>query len=377
MGSGCNSILNSNTSPCANPISSNCVTWQGLPVPALGICTGDTITEVDQVIIDKLLLMLNGTGITLDQVTLDNCPYLLNLFMGKDKTIVNLFQLLIDTSCTYKALIDELFLRTQSSTTQFNLKCLDPITDPTLDKIVQALIDKTCLQQTEIDAINANQGDVTIIDGRINTSLAGLITSNGNAGLKKTIDPQGLTHYHFFGMPIPGCMIPYGGSLSFFDGTGKGIAGTVAEGWYLCNGNNGTMDMRGFVPVGAIQGVPGPAVDPIVNPAGDASMNYVLGQKGGATKVQIQKANLPNYSMTSSSFSMTANLNMFKKYTRFQTSSSQIWAYGPDTTGGDPSPVTLTANSASGTVSTDLGGSSVPIDVRMPYRALNWITRFD
>lgn len=377
MGSGYSSPLNTNKSTCANPISSDCVKWVGEPVPALGICTGDTITEVDKAVIDQLLLMLDGTGIVLSQVTLDNCPYLLSLFMGKDKTITNLMQLLIDTGCTYKALIDELFIRTQGSTTQFNLQCLDPITDPTLDKIVQSVINKLCEQQTQIDNINAGAGDTTLINNVVNDSLAGLITSNGNKGIKKTTDSNGLTHYHIFGMPIPGAYLPYGGPLNVFDGTGKGIVGTVAEGWFLCNGSNGTIDMRGFTPVGAIQGVPGGALNPIVDPASDASMNYALGAVGGMAKVQLTQANLPNYTMVSNSFTITSNFQMYRKYTRFQTSSSQARVYGPDASGGDPQLVTLSATSSSGTVSTNLGGSNTAHENRMPYRALNWITRFD
>lgn len=377
MGSGCNSILNTNTSPCANPISSNCVTWQGEPVPALGICTGDTLTEVEQVIIDKLLSLLDGTGITLSQVTLDNCPYLANLFTGKDKTLVNLMQLLVDTNCTFKTLIDELFIRTQASTTQFNLKCLPAITDPTLDKIVQALIDKTCAQQAQIDSIINNSGDTTIINNTVNSALSNLITSNGNKGMRKTVDSNGLSHYHIYGMPIPGSYIPYGGALNVFDGTGKGIVGTVAEGWFLCNGNNGTFDMRGFVPVGAIQGVPGPTLNPLVDPSGDASMNYALGQVGGTTKVTLTKANLPNYTMTSSTFSGTINMNAYTKYTRHQTSNSRVWMWGPDTSGGEASSTTLTGTITSGSTTMELGGSSTPLENRMPYRALNWITRFD
>lgn len=35
-----------------------------------------------------------------------------------------------------------------------------------------------------------------------------------------------------------------------FDSTGKGIPGTLREGWAICNGNNNTMNRTGRVPVG-------------------------------------------------------------------------------------------------------------------------------
>jgi hypothetical protein len=36
-----------------------------------------------------------------------------------------------------------------------------------------------------------------------------------------------------------------------FDGTGRGIIGADADGWVVCNGQNGTFNMEGFFPCGA------------------------------------------------------------------------------------------------------------------------------
>ncbi len=68
----------------------------------------------------------------------------------------------------------------------------------------------------------------------------------------------------------------YFGPLSVFDNSGLGIPGTAAEGYAIMNGLNGTpFDMRGFVGVGSIQGIPGPALDPIVDPVGNANSREV------------------------------------------------------------------------------------------------------
>lgn len=378
MGSGCLTIQNK-ASECGNYISSNCVKYQGEPVPALGICTGDTITEIESVIISYIQKFLIGEGITLPQVTLDNCPYLLALFTGKDKTLTNLFQLLIDSQCSLKAIIDQIQTQLQPSNFVFDLKCLDPITDPNIPKIVQGTINTLCALKLQVDTLIAGQGNTTIIDARVNVALDSLITSDGNVGYTKTVDPNGLPHYHFTSlMPIHGAVM-YVGPLSNFDGNGVGFAGTQYANWRLLNGQGGTIDMRGFIPVGQVQGVQGGTLDPIVDPVlnANASMNYNFGDKGGSASVIITKTNLPNIILSGTINTLTVSFNTYKKYTRFQTSNSQMWAYGPDTTGGDPAAVTITANSVSGgTVNVPLGGSGAGLENRMPYKAINWIVKF-
>jgi microcystin-dependent protein len=49
-----------------------------------------------------------------------------------------------------------------------------------------------------------------------------------------------------------GTILIYTGSLSsaLFNNQGKGLVGTPVEGWHVCNGNNGTPDMRGMFVVG-------------------------------------------------------------------------------------------------------------------------------
>jgi hypothetical protein len=42
-----------------------------------------------------------------------------------------------------------------------------------------------------------------------------------------------------------------GGFNGVFDGTGRGIIGGDADGWVICNGQNGTANLEGFFPCGA------------------------------------------------------------------------------------------------------------------------------
>lgn len=47
---------------------------------------------------------------------------------------------------------------------------------------------------------------------------------------------------------LKGTVMPYAGSLDNFGASGLGNVGSIAEGWAICNGLNGTIDLRGLTP---------------------------------------------------------------------------------------------------------------------------------
>lgn len=85
----------------------------------------------------------------------------------------------------------------------------------------------------------------------------------------------------------------YWGDLSVFDSTGKGLASAGYAGWYQMNGLNNTMDLRGFVPIGATN-LPGPTLDPIAT-GGDPAYSITMGQKIGTPKVGLSTDELPTH----------------------------------------------------------------------------------
>lgn len=367
MGSGCLSTPIPNN--CGTPVSSDCVKYRGEPVPALGICTGDTITEVETAIINRLEELIDGTGITLEQVTLSNCQYLSNMFAGKDKSLSNLLQLLVDSTCDLKSLIDGINEALQPSNFQFDLKCLDPITNPTNEKIIQGLINKLCSLQTTVDGLIDAGGDTTIINDAINTALLNLITTAGNKGMKKTTNSSGVTTYYFTGLMMPFMAGWYTGPLNVFDNSGLGVPGTYAEGFAICNGNNGTQDMRGFVPVGAIQGIPGPSLDSLVDPVAnqDNSMNYAVGSKGGLAKVSLTAdQNGPhNHSITQNPHTHGYNKPALQSNSDKGGVPDYIATEYGDT---DGALADITINSS---------GLGAPHENRMPYKAGVWVARIN
>jgi len=369
MGSGCNPR---NINKSINPISSDDVIYQGPPDVDLGICTGDTITEVEQVIINKLKsLVFDGKDITLNTLILDVCQDIKTLVGSQPKTVLTVIQALVQYSCTLKNRIDSIqnTITGNLGSGTVNFKCVTAPAQFSYTSALQAIIDSHCAVKATVDALVSNTGNTTIIDGRINTALNNLITSVGGYGLKKTVNnTTGQVAYQITGLVPPFTALPYFGPLSNFDSSGKGVVGKM-DGWYLCNGSNGTPDMRGFVPVGALQGIPGSvALSPIVDPNtnSDASMNYAIGGVGGSAKRILTVANIPPHThdvidpghihSTQGRAGISDNAN----------DRGVMESNGNQNTTRSTTGITL-----------GITGGGQAFDNRMPYRACAFIMRFD
>lgn len=91
---------------------------------------------------------------------------------------------------------------------------------------------------------------------------------------------------------LPGMIVPYFGPVDHFGATGLGLAGTPMDGWAVCNGLNGTPDLRGMALIGATQvpasGAPVPysGVHPTPSSPGD---------KVGADRLLLESDQLPEH----------------------------------------------------------------------------------
>ena len=93
--------INNNNPPC-DPVSSNCVIWQGPDLPCVDICNGDSISAVLAGLCDQLVILQNccgsgsGSGsidiTNINQTTLDG---------GPATTVDQLIQLIIDNINNY------------------------------------------------------------------------------------------------------------------------------------------------------------------------------------------------------------------------------------------------------------------------------------
>jgi microcystin-dependent protein len=89
-----------------------------------------------------------------------------------------------------------------------------------------------------------------------------------------------------------GSIFIWQGTLDNFNNTGLGLANTAAAGLAICNGNNGTPDMRGLAAIGAINTGKNTGAPSL--PVGVVS-NYAVGDVVGVESVQLEVNQIPQH----------------------------------------------------------------------------------
>jgi len=277
----CNNCYNG----CAETTSDKCVKYTGNDIESLNIYNGDSLYSIDQVILDKLVTILDGTGI---DITIDPGAYceLVTSYLPSCKPICNpptaveLFQALTNAACDLQSQVSGIDAKVLQMYSGYSVGCLTGVDGGSpLRDVVEAIIAKLCDLGVDLSAL-ALDVDTNYV------KLADL-----DALIQSYLDSIGTSTKHYLKM-VPYTVVEYYGSLSNFDGTGAGIGDW--EKIYLCNGDNGTPDKRGRVGVGAIVGVGGGALDPVVTPGG-YNPNYSLNSKFGDNSVTLSTAQIPSH----------------------------------------------------------------------------------
>lgn len=266
---------------CGTPTPDKCVKYTGVDITFLGsttpdICTNDPLYKVEQVLITKIQSILNATGINPNTVL--GCDFLTTLLNGADITASKLFKIYAQAICELKGDVEALEAIVNTSVV-FNTGCLTGLsTNPTRDQILQAVLNKVCTDSTRITTIESDYVKAT----QLNTLIAQYLSNQSGSVQQNT-------------KMVPYVAYEYYGPLSNFDSQGVGLTSAGYSKVYICNGSNGTPDKRGRVAVGAIQGVPGGALDPAVDPSlpANTGMNYALKQKFGATTITLNETQIP------------------------------------------------------------------------------------
>jgi len=269
---------------CVEITSDKCVRYTGIDVPVLGIQTGDSLSYVEQALIEFLTSTLDGTGIKL---TID--PEIICTLVSQyiptceDLTALNLFEALIKAACDLQTQVDAVVADIAVIEASYTIGCLTGVTgtDGT-HNILQAVITKLCEINVELTALAADVDTNYVKLADLDTLIQQYLDS---------ISP--VTQYN--ARMVPYVAVPYHGSLANFDGSGAGLSVNGFDKIYLCNGSNGTPDYRGRSPIGAIQGVPGGALNPAVDPAFPGNTNYALNTINGVNTVTLTTLQIPSH----------------------------------------------------------------------------------
>jgi microcystin-dependent protein len=272
---------------CVEIVSDQCVRYTGDDVPALGIQTNDSLFTIENILIDKVVSFLDGTGIDITINPSYYCELVEQYLPEGTPNLVEVLSALVRAACELQTQVDAIDGTLAILNADYDVDCLSGVTDSSdTHAVLQAVITKLCIVEADLAALtldlNTNYVKLADLDALIAAYLASQAGGTTQQSAKM----------------IPFVAYEYYGSLSNFDGTGAGIPANGFNKVYLCNGLNGTPDKRGRVAVGAIASVPpvGIGLDPAVDPAFAGNPNYALSGTAGANSIVLVPSQLPAHS---------------------------------------------------------------------------------
>lgn len=268
---------------CTEIVSDKCVKYTGVDVPILEIKTGDSLSYVEQALIQFLVSTLDGSGI---KITIPQSAYcdVVTKYLPTcgDITVVTLFEALVKSACDLQEQITTIDETIGEINADYDVDCLTGVeaTSGTHD-VLQAVITKLCELGVDLTALTIDLETNYVKLADLDALIAAYLSSIGETGTK------------YYTKMVPYTAVEYYGSLTGnFDGTGAGIGDW--EKIYLCNGQNNTPDKRGRVPVGATT-TPGTLpMDADVIPGG-FNPTYALNTKAGTNSVTLNVNQMPSH----------------------------------------------------------------------------------
>jgi microcystin-dependent protein len=272
---------------CADVISDQCVKYTGVDIPGLNIKTGDSLLLVENRLTNKILTLMDGSGVypiinandicTLVQTNLPCCPppNLNQILTAYVKSICSIDSRVIS--------LEQKMIIVQSELAALNADydipaCLDDL-DPTSSthEVLQAVMDKLCSVETDL---HSNYTPTAELDDLIAAHIAEQATTNPKNYLKMI--PY-VAYPYFFNKSGPGVD-------DFFDADGVGHG--IWEKVYLCNGTSksGIPDLRGRTLVGATD-MGTTTMDTTVRPGVNGNPEYNLRSTFGANEVPLTNVN--------------------------------------------------------------------------------------
>lgn len=287
-----------------DPVASDQCVYVTTDIPLLGICKGDPLSDFEAAIVDRLTTVMDGTGITLSDLTID-CTFLTDILGVLPPTLSNLLQMLITASCTLKELVDTINTEIANNPS-FDAGCLTLGANPTRDDILQATVTLLCSIKTTVDAIPGTYVAITDLTSLVTTIVNNIIGTGSTPTFSQRM--------------IPYVAYEYYGPMSNFDANGIGQTSLGFNKVYICNGANGTPDKRGRVATGAVRDVPGGGtLDPAVDPTNPNNPNWAVSDKAGENKHTLTVNELPSHShaVTDPGHSHFFTFNLDQGGTRF------------------------------------------------------------
>jgi|TARA_R110001592_G_scaffold201349_5_gene450439 microcystin-dependent protein len=269
---------------CTEITSDKCVKYTGVDVPILGIKNGDSLSFVEQALITFLGAALDGTGILPVVPASDICPVVqANLDDCNPLSLNNYLVGIIKTICILNEQLEN--IQGGAPNGAYTLECVTGVQNPnSTSDVLQQTIVKLCEVEQSLNTFitDVTNNYVQIVD--INTYIANYFNTNPEQQLLSN-------------RMVPGSAQAYFGALTPFDASGAGIG--VWDRIFLCNGNNGTPDLRGrvIVTVNSAE-MGGGSLDNAVNPSLVGNPAYNINSQTGTNQVTLSIQQMPGHGHT-------------------------------------------------------------------------------
>ena len=278
---------------CTETISDQCVVYTGTDVPSLGIHTNDSLLVVEQSLITFLISALNGSGITIDLSNINVCATVQNYLPSEGEIVLtDVLEALIEASCDIQEQVNAIAATLATLNADYTIGCLTGVTSSSdTHNIVQAIIAKVCTTNSSVDTI-IDQLPLFVTKSEFCTLLAQCTSNTPVVTLASD-------------KMLPFAVVPYYGPTNGYPTVNDTFdSGGIGTGYwarvFMCNGQNGTPDLRGRVPVGATDT---PSTNPFpaqTNPGVDGNPVYTYNTTPGANRIRLELSQIPAHSHTNS-----------------------------------------------------------------------------
>jgi len=275
---------------CTETVSDQCVRYTGIDVPVLGIKTGDSLSYVEQALIEFLTSTLNGTGIILEINPAIICNIVSkNLVTCENLSLPNVISAIIKAVCELDERVTALEDDFAVLEAPYTIGCLTGVTSTSgTHAILQAVITKLCAHIVDFNAFVLDVQTNYVKKSELCALVAACTPPAPPVSYKDRMVPFTVVEY-------------YGVITGNFDTNGVGLG--AWDKIYLCNGLNGTPDKRGRVPVGVTNGMGGGPLSPVVDPAVSGNPAYALLGTQGANSIVLSPAQIPSHTHNASAVS--------------------------------------------------------------------------
>jgi len=268
---------------CTEIVSDRCVKYTGNDIPALGISTNDTLATVEQALATFLNDAIIGVGIkpVIEPSILCN---LVKSFLPSCTTCTGfdlnqILTALIQSACSLQIQINIINNTLDILNADYVINCLTGVTSSSdTHSVLQATINKVCSLGVDLTTLTNDLHTKYVRYDELDELIQVYLNSTSSGAISAKM--------------VPYAVLPYFGPITFFDASGAGTGN-----WnriFLCNGNNGTPDLRGRALTGVINGVPGPTLNPAVDPTvSSANPNYSLYDNAGANQISLLEHQIP------------------------------------------------------------------------------------